>query len=400
VLPGSGSFGNCVEANFIGIPPFRSFFPKGSGNDGARESTDKAKMLWLLAFRLVLRQPTRPGPAVSSARPGATPLEYPFREELNLSRIRLLAGLLALCLTAGCRAQTTPSQTAVQGLTDAALSRHIEVMVRSQYNVPQDINVTIGTRKPSQIPGYDTLPITLAHGAKQTVIDFLISSDGKTLARLEKFDLAKDPLFSIDVNGRPIRGNPAAKVTVINFDDLECPYCARMHQSLFPATLQRYKDTVRFIYKDDPLVELHPWAMHASVDANCLATQSSEVYWSYVDYLHAHGEEISGEDRNPAKSFAALDRIARQEATLAKLDAAKLDACLAKQDETLVNASAKEAEALGVDGTPALFVDGERINGAVPQEQVWMVIDRALRAAGIEPPAAPAKPSQPAGTGK
>jgi protein-disulfide isomerase len=63
---------------------------------------------------------------------------------------------------------------------------------------------------------------------------------------------------------------------------------------------------VRFIYKDFPLTEIHPWAMHASVDANCLAAQSSDVYWSYVDYLHSHGEEVNGPDRNEAKSFAAL----------------------------------------------------------------------------------------------
>jgi protein-disulfide isomerase len=140
--------------------------------------------------------------------------------------------------------------------------------------------------------------------------------------------------------------------------------------------------------------------MHASVDANCLAAQNGEAYWAYVDYLHAHGEEITGEDRNQANSFAALDRIARQQATLAKFDPAKLaklNSCLAAQDETQVLASAKEAEVLGIEGTPALFVDGERINGAVPEEQVWLVIDRALRAAGVEPPAAPA---QPAGTGK
>ena len=91
---------------------------------------------------------------------------------------------------------------------------------------------------------------------------------------------------------------------------------------------------------------MHPWAMHAAVDANCLAAQSGDVYWTYVDYLHAHGQEINGEDRDHAKSFAALDRIARQEATLGKLDAAKLDACLAKQDETQVRASMKEAESL------------------------------------------------------
>jgi protein-disulfide isomerase len=298
-------------------------------------------------------------------------------------------------MTAGCKAPSAPQQPLAP-----ALNRHIEVMVRSQFNVPPDYAVTLGARKPSQISGYDALPVTLSRGEKKTVVDFLISTDGKTLARLETFDLAQDPIFSIDVTGRPIRGNPAAKVTVINFDDLECPYCARMHQSLFPATIERYKDKVRFIYKDDPLTELHPWAMHASVDANCVAAQSGSVYWTYVDYLHAHGQAISGEDRNPAKSFAALDRIARQEATLAKLDPGKLDACLARQDETQVRASAREAESLRIDGTPALFVDGERIDGAVPEDQLWLVIDRALSAAGVEPPAAPASPSQPPGAGK
>jgi protein-disulfide isomerase len=305
-----------------------------------------------------------------------------------LLRIHLLAGLLVLSLAAGCKAQSTTA-----GTQDPALNRHIEVMVRSNFNVPQDIDVTIGARKPSQVSGYDALPITLSHGAKQTVIDFLISTDNQTLAKLETFSLAKDPVFSIDVAGRPVRGNAAAKVTVINFDDLECPYCARMHQTLFPSTMEHYKDKVRFVYKDDPLVEIHPWAMHAAIDANCLGAQSGETYWKYVDYLHSHGQEVNGENRDAAKSFAALDRIARQQGTLANLDTTKLDACLAKQDQTQVLASSKEAQSLGVEGTPALFIEGERIGGALPEAQLWKVIDRALRAAGVEPPATPAQPS-------
>jgi protein-disulfide isomerase len=248
--------------------------------------------------------------------------------------------------------------------------------------------VTVGTRTPSKFNGFETLPITLSHGARKQSIDFLISTDNKTLARLDQFDLERSPASLIDVSGRPIRGNPAAKITVINFDDLECPYCAQMHRTLFPATLDRYKDTVRFIYKDNPLNEIHPWAMRAAVDANCLAAQSTSVYWAYVDYLHAHGQEVTGPDRIKEKSIAALDRIAREQATTGKLDAGKLDGCIAGQDETVVRASLKEAESLGIDGAPALFIDGEKINGAVPQEQVWAVIDRALRAAGIEPPPA------------
>ena len=310
-------------------------------------------------------------------------------------RLHLLAGLLGLSLAVGCKAQSAGPVS-----QDAALNRRIEVMVRSQFGIPPEVSVALGQRTSSQISGFDTLPVTLSHGSTKKVIDFLVSTDNKKLARLETFDLAKDPVFNIDIAGRPIRGNPDARVTVINFDDLECPFCARMHTSLFPATMDRYRDKVRFVYKDDPLA-MHPWAMHAAVDANCIGAQSGQTYWNFVDYVHSHGEEVNGQDRNLTKSFAALDRIARDEAAIAKLDSAKLDACIAKQDETQVRASAKEAETLGIDGTPALFVDGERINGAVPEEQVWLVIDRALRADGIEPPPpSPAPAAQPAGQGK
>jgi len=312
-----------------------------------------------------------------------------------LSRISFLAGLLVLGLTIGCRAQANSSNG-----PESDLNRRIEVMVRSQFGVPAEVSVEVGKRTSSQIPGFDTIPVTLSRGPSKKEIDFLISTDNQKLARLETFDLTKNPIFNIDVAGRPIRGNPDAKVTVINFDDLECPYCARMHASLFPDTMDHYRDKVRFIYKDDPLTDMHPWAMHAAVDANCLAAESGDTYWKFVDYVHSHGEEVSGENRSDLKkSFATLDRIAREEATLGKLDSTKLDACLAKQDETQVKASEKEAETLDIEGTPALFVNGERINGALPEEQVWMVIDRALRAAGVEPPPPPAA-AHPAEDGK
>ena len=327
-----------------------------------------------------------------------------------MSRTRLLVGLLAICMTAGCKAQPTPTPNAANTPLDpATLNRHIEVLVRSQFNVPQDYTVTLGTRGPSLVTGFETLPITFTRGTKSKVENFLISKDGQTLARLETFDLAQDPVFSIDVAGRPIRGNPDAKVTVINFDDLECPYCARMHQSLFPDTIARYKDKVRFIYKDNPLpAEMHPWAMHAAVDADCLAAQDGNVYWLYVDYLHSHAQEVTGPDRDLPKSFAALDRIARQEATVGKLDSTTLDACISKQDESKVRSSLHEAEALKVESAPALFIDGERVDGAIPEDQLWLVIDRALRAAGEQPPpplappaplAAPAPPAAGSGSG-
>jgi protein-disulfide isomerase len=295
--------------------------------------------------------------------------------------------MLVLGLAVGCKAQNTPTSA-----PNPALDRRIEVLVRNQYSLPEDVQVSIGSRKPSDFKGYDTLPITLTHNSKTQVVNFLISTDSSKLVQMNTLDLTKDPADAIPIDGRPIRGNPNAKVTVVNFDDLECPYCARMHEELFPATMNHYKGLVRFVYKDDPLSELHPWAVHAAVDANCLAAQSGDVYWTYVDYLHAHGEEVPADDL--AKSFAALDRIARQEATLGKLDETKLNDCIAKQDETQVKASLKLAEGLDLDGTPAVIVNGEHVNGgAVPTDELWMAIDRALLAEGEQPPPLPTPPA-------
>jgi protein-disulfide isomerase len=309
----------------------------------------------------------------------------------------LLAVLLALCLTAGCKAQVPASNTKGQSDQD----RRIEVLVRARFGLTPDIDVTLGARKPSNFSGYETLPVTLSRDARSQTIEFLLSNDGKSLARLDTLDLVKDPIFGIRTEGRPVRGNPNAKVTVVSFDDLECPFCGRMHQALFPSTLNRYRDQIRFVYKDFPLLEIHPWAMHAAVDANCLNAQSGEAYWGYVDYLHVHGDEVSGTDRDEHKSWAALDRIARQQGATSKLDAAKLDACLTAQDESAVRASLKEAIGLGLEGAPALFINGERINGALPEDLVWKAIDRALRSVGEVPPPPPAgiqpKPAAQAG---
>lgn len=335
-------------------------------------------------------------PAAYSLVP--SPCRILATEEITLPNPRFLAGMLLLGLAAGCKAQTPPPSA-----PNPVLDRRIEIQVRSEFDLPADVNISVGARKPSSFPGYETLPVVIARQGATQEIDFLISNDSTKLVHMDTMDLTKDPANSIPIVGRPIRGNPNAKVTIVNFDDLECPYCGRMHQQLFPATMDHYGNLVRFVYKDFPLTDIHPWAMHAAVDANCIAAQSASVYWDYVDYLHGHGQEVNGDDRNLTKSFAALDRIARQEATVGKLDQAALDACIAKQDETQIKASMLLAESLGIEGTPAIFVNGEKINGAVPTNELWIVIDRALRSVGENPPPvqstpAPAAESQNAGS--
>ncbi len=307
-----------------------------------------------------------------------------------LVRTRFFFGCLFVLLAAGCKAQDSPISPKVD--------RRIEILVRSQLNVPQDWHVNVGARTKSDIAGFDTLPITFTSSTdptKKQTLSFLLSRDGNTLARLSRWDISKDPSELISTDNRPVRGNPQAKVTIINFDDLECPYCARMHAQLFPDTLDRYKNQIKIVYKDYPLIEIHPWALRASIDANCLAAQNPAAYWNYVDYLHTHGDDVTGPQRDPVKSAATLDKLARDEGQHSKLDTGKLDACLAKQDDSVVRASLKEGDALGVDGTPTLFINGERLSGAVPESQVWLAIDRALKAEGVTPPPEP-NPSSPA----
>ena len=202
-------------------------------------------------------------------------------------------------------------------------------------------------------------------------------------------DISQDFMSKIDVKGRPVRGNPNSKVTIVNFDDFQCPFCSRMHATLFPTLLQAYGDRVKIIYKDYPLVEIHPWAMHAAIDGNCLEDQNNEAYWDFADYVHGNQKLIGGS--GPAEAFSNLDKAAREQATKHKLDQPKLDACMQKQDQSAIRASMAEGEKLGVDSTPTLFINGERLAGAVPEEEMRSIIDRALADAGQPSPAANAK---------
>lgn len=279
-----------------------------------------------------------------------------------------------------------------------ALERKIEVMIRAELGVPPQYEMSIGPRQKSDVNGYDTIAVTFSvpsRPQKQTV-DFLISKDSSTLARLSKWDIGRDPAAMLPTEGRPIRGNPDAKILIVNFDDLECPYCAAMNAEFFPKTLDRYKDLVKFVYLDYPLVEIHPWAMHAAVNANCLAAQNSAAYWNYIDYLHTHGQDVSGPDRDVAKSNAVLDKLAGDEASRDHLDAAKLDACVAKQDDSKIVAEMHAGDKVGVNATPTFFVSGERWAGELEEHQLWIMIDRALKEQGIAPPgdAPPSAPAQ------
>lgn len=301
---------------------------------------------------------------------------------------RAVIVFVLICL--GCSAQSVPQETAAK----------IERQIRSYYNLPADVQVTLSALKPSEFPNYDALQVTLNNSDRKQQVDFLLSKDGKQLIRITKMDLSKDPyaetMKKIDTSGRPTRGNKNAKVVAVNYDDFECPYCSRMHQTLFPEIFKDYGDRVLFIYKDFPLTEIHPWAVHAAVNANCLAAQNGDAYWDYADYLHANRKEVDAAQGAEARA-AVLDKLAMDQGQKHNLDAAKLQACVKAQKDDAVRASMKEADGLGLAATPTMFINGQKLEGAVPVAEVRAALDRALKDAGVPvPPPAPSSTSAPA----
>jgi protein-disulfide isomerase len=290
---------------------------------------------------------------------------------------RAVVILLLICL--GCSAQSPPSDTA----------RLVERQVRAHYALPSDVKVVVGALRPSEFANYDALTVTISSSNKKQDFEFLLSRDHKALVRFTKFDLTSDPyaeiIKKIDVRGRPTRGNVNAKVTVVNYDDFECPFCSQMHAALFPGLFKEYGDRVVFIYKDYPLEEIHPWAVHAAVDANCLAAQNVDAYWEYADYLHANQSAINGEKGRDGQN-AELDKLATSQGQKHNLDAARLQVCLKAQDDKAVRASMHEGDTVGVDATPTMFINGQKLDGAVPADQVRFTLDQALKDAGVAPP--------------
>jgi len=306
-----------------------------------------------------------------------------FRRVLLMMARRAFLALLLICL--GCSAQSPPAASLPPA---SEITRAIERQVRAHYSLPPDVKVIVGPIRPSEFPNYDALTVTFASPDKKQDFEFLLSRDHKTLMRITKFDLSSDPyaeiMKKIDVTGRPTRGNKNAKVTVINYDDFECPFCSGMHTTLFPGIFKEYGDRVLFIYKDYPLEEIHPWAVHAAVNANCLGAQNTDAYWDYADYLHGNQDAIKAKGHDGWN--AELDRLAGAQGQRHNLDVEKLRACVKAQDEKAVRASMSEAETVGVEATPTMFVNGQKLDGAVPPDEVRLALDQALKDAGVAPP--------------
>ena len=160
----------------------------------------------------------------------------------------------------------------------------------------------------------------------------------------------------------PVRGNPRAPVTVIVFSDFQCPFCASAEGTL--AEVQKaYGEKVRIVWKHQPL-NIHPNALSAAIASEAAREQGK--FWEMHDRMFANQAALSPDSYEKWARELYLDlehfRTSLRDRKLAQRVA----------DDSSLGAR------IGADGTPTFFVNGERVVGAVPFEQMKTVIDRQL----------------------
>lgn len=188
------------------------------------------------------------------------------------------------------------------------------------------------------------------------------------VARLsERFPVQRflePPRTMVAAEGFPARGKPEAAVTIVEFSDFECPFSARVQETL-QLVLDNYGDRVRLVFRNLPL-NIHPFAPKVAEASLCALDQGR--FWEMHDALFA-----APGDLDPV--------VLRQIGARIGLDSAAFRDCLdAARHADRVAADVKEAEMAGVNGTPALFINGRFVNGAVPYEALAAILDEELAA--------------------
>ncbi len=160
----------------------------------------------------------------------------------------------------------------------------------------------------------------------------------------------------------PSRGPANAPVTIVEFSDYECPFCQRA-EPILQEVLKRYPDKVRLVFRHFPL-PMHPNARPAAEAALCANEQGK--FWEF------HEKVFSGKGLEEAdlKGYASA----------AGIDAEKFEACVAERRfKDKVDADAKAGSEAGVSGTPAFFVNGIMLSGAMPVEKFSAIIESELK---------------------
>jgi len=179
-----------------------------------------------------------------------------------------------------------------------------------------------------------------------------------------------NPVQPFDEKNDHLLGNKNAKVTLISYSDFQCPYCRRFIPTI-QETLKKYPKDVRVVFRHFPLSSIHPFAQKAAEASECVTKLGgNDAFWKMHDKLFAASE----------KGDLTNDVLL----TLAKevgVDQNKVKECLDKDEmKARVEAFFASGNDSGVEGTPATFVNGKLVSGALP----FSMFEAELKAAGAK----------------
>jgi len=289
-----------------------------------------------------------------------------------------------VALSAGAQAPPTATQTGAPP-TQAQLERKVEIFLRELFAWGPTFQVKVGPLSDAAVPGFYEVPVHVTVGEQTDTGTVYVSKDGRFLIRGEIHEVVADPFAQnrahIHVDGNPSKGPSDARVTVVEFSDFQCPHCREFAKNL-KEVAPKYPQ-VRFVFKDFPLTQTHPWAMTAALAARCVYMQSPEAFWTMHDSIFDNQDAITPENAwNKMLAFA----------TQAGVQPDAFRACMVSPEaKQAVEANMAEAQALKVGSTPSIYINGRPLIGG-PPEVLEQYITYELTAHPHELAAHPAHP--------
>jgi protein-disulfide isomerase len=261
------------------------------------------------------------------------------------------------------------TKTAFDKATLESYLRRVEVF-------PVPVEMKIDDPKPSKIlPGFSEVRVHISHEEESKDELYYVSKDGQTIIQgdpstISVFNINRSPfqpnLDLLHTENQPSFGPANAPVTVVEFGDLECPSCKAEVPTIRELIPMVFGDKVRVVFKDYPLELIHPWARAASDAGRCIFHQNAQMFWKFYDWMYEMQEGIT-----PGILNAQVFEWAGKNG----LDADKLRTCVAtKEYDGEVAANIAEGKAVGVRGTPSLFVNGHKIGGVE-----WPVMEALIK---------------------
>ena len=227
--------------------------------------------------------------------------------------------------------------------------------------------------------GYFAATLTDSDGITDEQMDMIISEiDSKIIVRADDNPSpAVDEILLVSLDDDPIKGNPDAEITIVEFSDFQCPFCARFYVQTLPLIEQEYLDTgkVNLVYRDFPL-QIHANAVPAHIASECADEQGQ--FWEYHDVLFERQKEW---ESIPREDIAT---ILIQYSEDLELDRDTFELCLGSNVMSLeIQKDYQDGVKYGVRGTPAFFVGNEEtgyvaLSGAQPFEAFQRVIESKL----------------------